>query len=105
MVLMVNGKEYPLWSQFVEGKEEWIGGVLEEVRDSFPNLVPEGGVQAKITDIRLEPNGEDSAFFSVDGEGFGCGFDVGVGGITGGEEGWITFCGYGGHTWRIKKRT
>ena len=58
----------------------------------------------KIIDITLEPNGKDSAFFSVIGENYACGFDVEVGGIIGGKEGWLTFSGYGGHKWRIKKK-
>lgn len=91
----VNGKFYPLWSQFVDRQGEWIGNVLE---DHDMGMV----ISTKITGISLKPNGEDSAFFSVDGEDFGCGFDVAHGGIVGGEEGWITFTGYGGHKWRIK---
>ena len=96
-MLEVNGKVYPLWSQFVEDKEKWIGGVLEEY---------DYGVEStKIIDVELNPNGEDSAFFQVVGEGFTCGFDVSVRGISGGgEKGWITFSGYGGHTWRIKTK-
>jgi len=31
----VNGKEYPLWGQFVERKEEWIGGLLLDEGDSM----------------------------------------------------------------------
>ena len=91
----VNGKYYPLWSQFVDRKVEWIGGILED---------HDMGMLAKteITDICLEPNGDDSAFFSVEGKEFRCGFDVSVGGITAGEKGWITLSGYGGHVWRIK---
>ena len=27
-MLVVNNKQYPLWSQFVERKDEWIGGLL-----------------------------------------------------------------------------
>ena len=94
--MIVNGKEYPLWSQFVETKNDFIGGVLE---DHDMGQIS----KTEITDISLKPNGKNSAFFSVDGEKFGCGFDVQHGGIQAGEEGWITFYGYGGHTWRIKK--
>lgn len=103
--MIVNGKEYSLWSQFVEGKKEWIGGILEELQDSMPILSSEGCPQTKITNVRLEPNGKESAFFSVDGKEYGCGADVSVLGIIGGEEGWITLSGYGGHKWRIKKKT
>ena len=94
--MVVNGKEYPLWSQFVERKNEFIGGILED---------HDMGMYAKtrITDITLKPNGESSAYFSVEGEEFGCGFDIKHGGISGGEPGWFTFSGYGGHTWRIKE--
>jgi hypothetical protein len=94
--IKINGLHYPLWSKFVWGKEDFIGGILEE-------LSPSPAVTL-ITDIRLTPNGADSAAFHVDGEDFGCGGDVKYTGITGGEEGWLTFSGYGGHRWRIKRR-
>ncbi len=56
-----------------------------------------------ITDITLEPNGEDSAYFSVEGEDFSCGFDVHYGGISGGgSDGYITFHGFGGHEFIIE---
>lgn len=96
-MIEVNGKVYPLWSQFVEGKEKFIGGTLQDLDMGMC-------VETEITDVTLEPNGEESAFFSVEGKDFGCGFDVGCGGVTAGEVGWITFYGYGGHTWRIKGR-
>lgn len=95
--MIINGRMYPLWSQFIERKQEWIGGILEDW---------DMGVHAttEIVDIELQPNGPDSAFFRVVGKDFSCGFDVGHGGITNGEEGFITFYGYGGHKWRIKAR-
>ena len=101
-MITINGKQYPLWSQFVERKEEWIGGILEELEDSYPQIGDSG--KTIITDIKLEPNGKESACFSVDGEDFGCGGCTTVLGVTAGEEGWITFSGYGGHTWRIKQK-
>ncbi len=92
----VDGKVYTLWNQFVEQKGKWIGGVLED-HDM-------GQLSAtEITDITLEPNGKDSAMFSVEGKEWGCGFDVRHGGISEGEKGWITFSGYAGHKWRIKQ--
>lgn len=91
----INGKVYPMWQQFIDKKDDFIGGILE---DHDMGMC----MRTKITDITLEPNGENSAFFSVEGEDFGCGFDVGHGGIGSGEEGWLTFYGYAGHTWRIK---
>jgi len=94
---VINGKQYPLWSQFVENSSRWVGGTLQDFGDSFIS----GNVCTKITGVSLTPNGEKSAFFAVDGEDFGCGFDVEHGGIIGGEDGWIAFSGYGGHRWRI----
>lgn len=102
--LIVNGKNYPLWSQFVENKDEWIGGMLVDEGDSFDhNFGLTDQIGTKIEDITLTPNGSDSAAFNVVGEGFSCGFDVRYGGITAGKEGWMTFSGYGGHIWRIQK--
>ena len=109
-MITVNGKEYPMWSQFVENKEKWIGGSLEDFGDSmdraFGMLDDERleEVLTEIVDIELKSNGTDSAMFNVVGKNFTCGFDVEVGGVTAGEDGWITFSGYGGHKWRIKER-
>lgn len=105
-MIEINGKTYPLWSQFVERKKEWVGGVLEDFGDAMDAALglSDGPVTTIITDIKLEPNGDNSAFFSVVGEDFTCGFDVGVGGIGGQQEdGWLTFSGYAGHKWRIKQ--
>ena len=103
-MIEINGKEYPLWSKFVEGKERWIGGILEDL-DNDPILgdIPDEERRGIITDIKLEPNGETHAFFSVVSGNVSCGFSTDIGGVIGGDEGWITFCGYGGHTWRIKE--
>lgn len=93
----VNGKVYPLWGQFVDKKEAWIGGVLEDWQDGMY-------VKTKITDIKLIPNGEDSAAFFICGKDFTSGFDVGHGGIaprSPGKEKAITFSGYGGHEFKI----
>lgn len=92
--LVVNGKHYPLWSQFITGKEKWVGGTLQDLDGMSP---------VKITDITLKPNGETSAYFAVEGTDYTCGFDVQYGGIVPGEDGWLTFSGYGGHTWRIQE--
>lgn len=101
--MKVNGKEYPMWGQFVEKQEEWVGGRLEDNGDQFDRSLGLDMLGTTIRGIELVENGEDSAFFSVLGEKFDCGFDVKHGGIGTGEEGWLTFYGYGGHTWRIKK--
>ena len=103
-VVLVNGKEYPMWNQFVGEQDKWIGGTLEEYGDSFDRAMELEMMATPITKIELRPNGEESAFFEVHGKDFSCGFDVGHGGIQAGEEGWITFSGYGGHLWRIKSK-
>lgn len=99
----INGRFYSLWGQFVEKQQEFIGGTLEDFGDSMDKRMGFEPMQTTIKGIELTPNGDDSAFFLVKGEKFDCGFDVKFGGVVGGEEGWITFSGYGGHTWRIKK--
>jgi len=101
--MVVNGKEYPLWSQFVERQNEWKGGILEDFGDNFDRGMGANPMVTEITGISLKPNGKDSAFFTVEGKDFRCGFDVKGGGITAGEEGWITISGYGSHTWRFKQ--
>jgi hypothetical protein len=100
----VNGKTYPLWGQFVERQEEWIGGTLEDSGDAFDRAMEVRKLTTEITGIELRPNGETSAFFEVHGKDFSCGFDVEHGGVSAGEADWITFKGYGGHTWRIKQK-
>lgn len=100
----VNGKHYLLWGQFVEKRNKFIGGILEDSGDKIDRvLFGVQPIQTKIKDIVLEPNSTDSAMFSIIGENFSCGFDVKYGGIINGEMGWITFAGYGGHTFRIKE--
>lgn len=98
----VNGKVYLMWGQFVEKQKEWIGGILEDSGDKIDRQLGAKPMQTEITGISLQPNGDDSASFNVEGKDFTCGFDVKHGGITAGEPGWITFSGYLGHTWRIK---
>ena len=93
----INGKEYPLWSQFVEKQNIFIGGVLEDWDEGVHAIT-------EITGITLEANGKDSAYFQIQGKDFTCGFDVRYGGVTGGETGWVTFSGYGGHEFRIREK-
>lgn len=102
----INGRHYSLWGKFIKRKKEWIGGTLEDFGDSMDIALGYTGTKGIITDIVLRPNGKDSAFFEVLSDGWGCGFDVRSGGVSGdpnNEEGWITFSGYGGHKWRIKQ--
>lgn len=97
---IINRRQYSLWPQFKQQEAEWIGGVLEEKSSGWPET---GEAATTITGIEWHANGKDSAWFGVKGEGFSCGFDVQYGGVIPGDKGWITFSGYGGHTWRIKK--
>ncbi len=105
-MITVNGREYPLWSQFIEKKDQWIGGTLVDFGDSHDRYFGSGDMVDTIVDITLTPNGDDSAYFAVIGEKFSCGFDVKYGGISGGGGvGWINFSGYGGHQWKIKSKS
>jgi hypothetical protein len=70
-----------MWGQFVEKKAEWIGGELHEID------VHAGEGKTKIIDIRLEPNGDDSAMFVIAGEDFTCCADVKCLGIGGDQQG------------------
>ena len=100
--MIVNGREYPLWSQFVERKEEWIGGVLEDLHGG---MMGKGDpIETEITDITLMPNGKEHAYFTIEGKDFECGGSTECLGITAGEKGWLTLCGYAGHTWRFKQK-
>lgn len=100
----VNGKFYPFWQNLIDDKDtKWVGGVLEEEDGGFC-VGKNSASRTEITSITLKPNGTDSAYFTVEGKDFSCGFDVGHGGVTPGEEGWLTFYGYGGHRWRIKPK-
>jgi len=93
--IKINGKSYPLWSQFVHRKAEWIGLKLQDL--------DMGGCEStKIKDITLEPNGTDSAMFTIEGEEYSCSFDVQYGVITSGDSGWITFAVPWGGGFRIE---
>lgn len=99
--IVVNGKVYPMWQQFVQKKEEWIGGT---VRDTSGGL----HVDTEITDIELTPNGPDSACFTVVGKDFTCAGDVRHLGIASpdliGDKTFLCLHGFGGHVWGIKRK-
>lgn len=105
-MIEINGRVFPLWDQFIEKQAEWIGGTLQDFGDPMDRAMgiagPEG-MSTTILGIELRANGKDSASFNVNGKDFSCGGDVHYLGISAGEEGWITFHGYGGHSWRIKQ--
>ena len=87
-MITIDGKSYPLWSQFVEGKSEWINGTLEEFSDGFTE-----GAITTITDITLAKHGDsNNVWFTIHGKDFDEGFDVQYGGISGDQtEGWLNF--------------
>ncbi len=72
--VIINGREYTLWNQFVEKRDEYIGKTLYD---------DEADLQTIVTDVVLRANGDSSAYFAIEGEDFGCGFDVRYGGISG----------------------
>jgi hypothetical protein len=105
-MIEINGKVYPFWSQLVEKKDQFIGCELEDLGDSMDRAIfgSDANKKTVVTDVILRENGNDSAWFNITGKDFSCGFDVRCGGITAGNEGYITFSGYGGHIFRIKTK-
>jgi hypothetical protein len=101
--IKLDANSYPVWRQFEEKQNMFIGGVLEDFGDTLVRQNGATSMQTKILGIKLEANGKDSAFFSVIGENFSCGFDVSVGEISDVDKEWITFRGVLEHIWRIKK--
>ena len=106
--IVVNGKVYTMWQQFVQKKDEWIGGILTDYHDSFDRSAGNGEpMKTKIKDIELIPNGKDGAAFHVVGEEFTCGGSVEYLGIMGADipemKHGICIGGYGGHKWTIEK--
>lgn len=71
MEQVVNGKFYPMWGQFVEHKDDWIGGQMFDM-DSLmgPSDVTE------ITNVELIPNGKESAMICFRGKDFDLTSDV-----------------------------
>lgn len=83
--MIINGKEYSLWPQFIDNKNEWVGGILEELQDSFPQIGNDESSTTEIVDIKFSANGKDSAYFEVIGKDYSCGGDVQYLGVVGGE--------------------
>lgn len=97
---VINGKRYSLWPKFVLQKKQWIGGTLKDYS---------ANADTKITDIRFEPNGTDSAMFTICGEEFECSADIHylaidpqLGARLG--EGWIGFSSSFGLQFAIKEK-
>lgn len=85
--LVINGKYYPMWSGVIDKKTQW---------KKIINI--DGGKVAEATlhDIRLEPNGDDSAVVMFDvtyeGKRTEWGADVGTIGVTGNNTGHQGLC-------------
>lgn len=73
--MTINGKEYPLWEEFIKRKDEFIGKTLTE--EDMGAIM-----ETKVLDLTLKPHGTDSAFFEVVGEDFSYGFNIKYGGIS-----------------------
>jgi hypothetical protein len=94
---IINGKTYPMWNSIVDARHELIGGTLTEI----DNIT--GSASTKIIDIRLLPNGTDSAMIEIEGEEFTASCDVRYCGIAGGNG--LTIRTNFGTEWNLKKAT
>jgi hypothetical protein len=101
--ILVNGRVYPMWQQFVHRKDEWIGGILQDLDDD-PLLGGATCPPTEITDVVLRENGSDSAWFEFSGKDYACGFDISVGGIGApiGDE--LTLYGYGSMRFSVMRK-
>lgn len=63
-------RKFPLWDQFIDRKDEWIGGKLTEDGESTP-----------IKDIQMNQVG-DGYVFSIVGEDWTDEFNVDYGGVS-----------------------
>ena len=89
-MIIIDGISYPLWNQFVEKKDEWIGGELFEYNYS-----------TIIKDISLTKE-SNAIVFRVTGEAFSCAFNIAYGGVVPGNNDSISFSAYS-MSFRIKK--
>ncbi len=93
-----------IWEQLVDRKSEFIGKRLQDFGDSMDRsmgLAGEGGETTIIEDLQYQQEASYNCF-EVVGKDFTCSFNTKYGGVGGGEPGWLTFYGYGGHKWRIE---
>jgi len=88
----VNGKVYPLWSQFENPK--WVGGKIYS-HDMGTS------VERTIKEIVLEPNGKESAmlcFYTEEGDRWAGDVSViGIDGTKGPNGGLMISCQYAGY--------
>lgn len=100
--IVVNGRVYPVWQQlFLDRKEQWIGKKMKEYdRDVAQRAY------GTIKDIRLEPNGDDSAMLHIDSnEGWGWACDVHYFGVSGSQstDKYLALAGQFGSTIYLEK--
>jgi hypothetical protein len=92
--MRVNGKTYPMWGQWVEKKESFIGA---EIADMDAD-----GIAAKITDVQLVPNATDSAMLVIStAAGWDAACDVKYLALGSPEPGVLDLVGFGGWHMRI----
>ena len=105
--IVINGKIYPMWQQFVQKKDEWIKGTLTDLGDKFDKMFYPAGefpMETIITDITLTMGSPDSAILIFHGKDFDCGSDSQYLCIIPDKdcEG-LKFGGFAGHEWIISK--
>lgn len=77
----------------VKRKSDYIGGILTD-----------NGVETKIVDIEILPNGAGSSKFQVKGKAFSCAGDKKYLIITDAQTDRTTFKGFADHIWSIRKK-
>lgn len=87
-------RHYPLWQQFVDRQDEWIGGILTD---------EDAGESTTIKSIHIDREDTYDAF-RVEGDGWGCAFNVEFGGVVpSGMKNTIRFYAAGGMSFTITK--
>lgn len=90
----INGKVYPMYQQFLDNVEDFIGRKLIE-HDNFWD-----DSETTITGFDLVENGEDSAMFVIKGGAFDASFDVKYSGLIS-RNGNLCFSTNFGTEWEI----
>ena len=94
-----------MWRDFVKKKNQFIGRTLTDYGDSMDRSLGCKPKSTVITDINLNPNGDDSMFFSIVGKDFTCGFDVSCGGLSClSTKDALKFVGYNNHNFEIQHK-
>ena len=69
-MITIDCTSYPVWSKFIDNKDEWIGGILREDNHS-----------TVIRDISLTKE-SNAIVFRVTGGTFSCAFNIAYGGAV-----------------------